>query len=77
MSTVQIVGILLLVGGVLALTLGGFTYTKEKHNVDLGPIEFDVEEKETVNIPLWAGIAAVAVGAALIVSDRKGRWGSA
>jgi len=77
MSPVQIVGILLLVAGVLALTLGGFTYTKEKHDVDLGPIEIDVEEKETVNIPLWAGIAAVAVGAALIVSDRKGRWGSA
>jgi hypothetical protein len=77
MSTAQIAGILILIAGILALTVGSFTYTKDRHDVDLGPLEFDVEERETVDIPMWAGIAAITVGLTLLVSARRGRWGSA
>lgn len=57
---------LLLAAGVLALAYGGFTYTKETHKTKLGPIEFAVKEKETVNVPVWAGVAAIVVGGALL-----------
>jgi len=63
-------GLVLLVLGVLALVYGGFSYTREKGDAKIGPIEIEVTEKERVNVPLWAGIAAVAVGGALVV--RKG-----
>jgi hypothetical protein len=66
MSSLRVVALALLVVGVLGLVYGGFSYTKEKHDVKLGPVEFAVKEKERVNIPLWAGIAAVAVGGVLL-----------
>jgi drug/metabolite transporter (DMT)-like permease len=71
MSAQKIVGILLLAAGILALVYGGFSYTKETHEAQLGPLELSVEEKERVNFPVWAGAAAVVAGALLLVLDRK------
>jgi hypothetical protein len=71
MNTTKIIGILLLVGGVLGLALGGFSVTKETHKANIGPISMSVEEKQTVNIPLWASIAALVAGAAVLVAGGK------
>lgn len=71
MSGRQILGLLLIIGGILGLIYGGFSYTEEKHGVDLGPVELKVTEKERVNIPLWAGVLAVGAGAALLLVDRR------
>ena len=71
MSAQKIVGILLLAAGILALVYGGFSYTKETHEAQLGPLELSVEEKERVNVPVWAGAVAVVAGALLLVLDRK------
>lgn len=61
-----VVGIALLVLGVLALVYGGFSYTEETHDAQLGPIELEVSEKERVNVPQWLGITAIVVGGALL-----------
>jgi uncharacterized membrane protein len=61
------VAIALIVAGILALAYGGFSYTKETHEVKLGPIQFSVQEKERVNIPLWAGVGAIVIGGLLLV----------
>lgn len=71
MSGVKILGILLIAAGILALVYGGFSYTKETHEARLGPLELAVEEKERVNVPVWAGAGAVVVGALLLVVGRK------
>jgi hypothetical protein len=71
MTPTKIIGILLLVGGLLGLVLGGFSFTKETHKASLGPISMSVEEKQTVNIPLWASIAALVAGAAVLVVGSK------
>ncbi len=71
MGVGKIVGLVLIIGGVLALVYGGFTYTKATHRADVGPIHFAVDEKEHVNVPLWAGVAAVVAGAALVLAARK------
>ncbi len=62
----KLAGLVLLVLGVLALVYGGFSYRKEKGDAKIGPIKIEVTEKERVNVPLWAGVAAVAVGGALL-----------
>jgi hypothetical protein len=67
MNPGKIVAIVLIAAGMLALVYGGFTYTKETHGGKLGPIEFSVKEKQTVNIPLWAGVSAIVIGGALLV----------
>jgi len=72
MNPKQIVALLLIVGGVLALAYRGFSYTKETHEAKIGPIELQVKEKEYVNLPMWLGVGAVVVGAALLVTGKKG-----
>ncbi|HVR42103.1 MAG TPA: hypothetical protein VMS56_01555 [Thermoanaerobaculia bacterium] len=70
MNVLKVVGILLIVAGTLALLYGGFTYTKDTHEADLGPIEFSVKEKERVNVPVWAGAGAIIVGVVLLFVKR-------
>ena len=67
MNTVKIAAIVLIVAGVLGLGYGSFSYTKQTHDVKLGPVEMSVQEKETVNVPVWAGVGAIAIGAALLL----------
>jgi len=73
MNGTKMLGIALIVAGVLGLVYGGFSYTKDTTALKLGPIELNVKEKESVNIPLWAGIAAIVAGGALLALGGKGR----
>ena len=67
MNSVKIAAILLIVAGVLGLVYGSFSYTRESHETKLGPIELSVKEKQTVNIPVWAGVGAIAIGSVLLL----------
>ena len=67
----KLVGLILIVGGALALAFGGFSYTKDSSAVKIGPVELSVKEKQTVNVPLWAGLAAVVGGGLLIAFGKK------
>lgn len=73
MNIVRIVAILLIIGGALGLVYGGFSYTKETHEADLGPLQLSVDEKEHVSVPIWAGIGLITVGGILLVVGWKGR----
>ena len=66
MNPVKILAIALIIAGALGLMYGGFTYTKDTHEARIGPIVLSVTDKETVNIPIWAGIAALASGLVLL-----------
>jgi len=73
MNAMKLLGIVLLVGGILGLIYGGFTYTKETHETKIGPITLSVKDRETINVPIWAGVGAIVVGGLLLVSGtRKG-----
>jgi multidrug transporter EmrE-like cation transporter len=71
MSGAKIAAIVLIVAGILGLAYGSFTYTKESHNAKLGPLEFSIKDKETVNVPVWAGVGAIVAGVVLLVARRK------
>src|SRR6187399_2579308 len=71
MSSTKIIAIVLIVAGVLGLAYGKFTYTKETHDAKVGPIELSVKDKETVNIPMWAGIGAIVVGAGVLLAGGR------
>ncbi len=71
MNATRIVGIVLIVAGIAALALGGFSFTKETHQAKLGPLEFSIKEKQSVNVPIWASVAAIVVGGALVVFGGK------
>ena len=67
MNAIKITAIVLIVAGVLGLGYGSFSYTKQTHDIKMGPIELSVQEKETVNVPVWAGVGAIAIGTALLL----------
>lgn len=71
MNPVKTIGALLIVAGVLGLAFGGFSFTKETQQAKIGPLELSIKEKETIDIPLWASIAAIVAGAGLIFIGGK------
>lgn len=72
MSALKIVAILLIAAGIIGLVYGGITYTKTTHDAKLGPLEVSIKDKETVNVPVWAGVGAIVAGGALLLVRRKG-----
>jgi TRAP-type C4-dicarboxylate transport system permease small subunit len=73
MNTTKILGIVLIAAGALGLIYGGFTYTKDTHEAKIGPLTLSVTEKETINVPIWAGVGAIVVGGLLLVFGSRGR----
>lgn len=71
MEAQKIVAILFIVAGALGLGYGGFSYTKETHQADLGPLHLSVDEKKRVNVPIWAGVGAILLGGFLLVIGKK------
>jgi hypothetical protein len=71
MSGLRIVALILIIAGVVGLAMGSISYTKTTHEAKVGPFDFSVKEKKTVNVPLWAGIAAILAGAAMLVVPKR------
>jgi len=63
--------IVLIIAGLLGLAYGSFSYTKETHEAKIGPVEIAVKDKETVNIPIWAGVGAIVIGGLLLMVRNK------
>lgn len=71
MDAFKILALILIIGGALGLIYGGFSYTSETHSTDIGPLRLEMQEKERVNIPLWAGLGALIGGGLLLVAPRR------
>ena len=58
---------MLVVVGLVSLVMGGFSWTREKTVIDLGPIEATARERETLPIPPIVGGLILAAGVVLLV----------
>jgi Na+/H+ antiporter NhaC len=67
----KMLGLALILAGALGIAYGGFSYTKDTTAVKLGPLELTLKETQSVNVPLWAGVSAMVLGAALFVLGSK------
>ncbi len=72
MNALRLGAILLIVVGTLGLVYGKFSYNRDTQNTSIGPIELSVSERRTVNVPVWAGVGAIVLGAVLLLARRKG-----
>lgn len=63
------IGVILVIAGAVVVAMGGMPYTKNRNEVQVGPVKVAAEERGLV--PPIAGIAALIVGGVLIVSGRK------
>jgi multidrug transporter EmrE-like cation transporter len=73
MNASRIIGIVLVVAGALGLAYGSFSYTKDTHTAKIGPLQLSVKEKETINVPVWAGVAAIVAGGFLLLAGSRKR----
>jgi multidrug transporter EmrE-like cation transporter len=73
MNAVKIAAMVLIVAGILGLAYGSFSYTKETHEAKLGPIELSVKDRQTVNVPVWAGVGAIVIGGVILLFGSKTR----
>ena len=71
MNALKMAAVVLIAAGVLGLVYGSFSYTKDTHEAKLGPLELSVKDKETVNIPVWAGVGAIVIGGGLLLVGGK------
>jgi len=72
MNLKPLAGLALIALGAASLAWPELSYTKESHDAKLGPLEFSLKQKETVRIPTWAGLTAVAAGALLVWRRKQG-----
>jgi hypothetical protein len=73
MNSTKLLAIVLIVAGVLSLAYGGFSYTRDTHEAKIGPLEMTIQDKRRVNVPMWAGVAVLLAGGALLTFGARGR----
>jgi len=71
MNSIKMAAIALIVAGALGLAYGSFSFTKETHEAKVGPLSLSVQEKQTVNIPVWLGVGSILLGGALLLFGSK------
>lgn len=71
MNQIRVIAIIAIALGVAGLAYGGFTYTKDTHETQIGPIELTVKDQRTVNVPIWAGVGAIVIGVGLLLAPPK------
>lgn len=72
LKAATIVGILLIVLGVIGFVAGGFSYTHEKKDVNMGPLQIQHKQTRTVPLsPILSGVALVGGIGLVLVGARK------
>jgi hypothetical protein len=71
MQPIKGLAMALIVVGAAALAFGGFSYTRDTHSMQMGPISMTVQDRRSVNVPIWAGVCAIVVGAGLLFVPRS------
>lgn len=73
MNPMKISGIVLIVLGLAGFFTGGFSFTRETTKAQIGPLQLNVKEQQSVGIPEWLSIGAVALGGILLVMGFRKR----
>ena len=71
MGRTRIAAIAFVTAGVLALAYGGFTYTEDTHEANIGSMHLSIDDKRHVNIPAWAGVGMLLVGGLIFAGGLK------
>jgi uncharacterized membrane protein YidH (DUF202 family) len=73
MKAATIVGVLLIVLGIAGFAMGGISFTHEKKDVDLGPIQVEHKQKSTLPISPILSVISLVAGVGLVVVGVRGR----
>jgi hypothetical protein len=71
MTAMRIVGIILVLLGIAGFFTGGFSFTKDTTQAQLGPLKLQVQEQKSVDIPTWLSLGAIVLGGVLLVASLR------
>jgi drug/metabolite transporter (DMT)-like permease len=71
MDKMRTLAVVLAVAGILALAYGGFSYTEDTHEANIGSMHMSIDETRHVNIPVWAGVGMLLVGGLVFATGLK------
>jgi hypothetical protein len=71
MTAMRIVGIILVLLGIAGFFTGGFSFTKDTTQAQLGPLKLQVQERKSVDIPTWLSLGAIVLGGVLLVASLR------
>ena len=67
MKVATIVGVILIILGVIGFSMGGVSFTHEKKDVDLGPVQVSHQQKQTIPISPILSTVSIIAGVGLVV----------
>jgi uncharacterized membrane protein len=70
-STINLIGILLIIMGIVTLAYQGFTYTKHEQIAQIGDVQITADTQKTVYFPPLLGGLSLAAGIILVVIGRR------
>lgn len=73
MKAATVVGILLIVVGIAGFALGGFSFTREKKDIDLGPVQVSHKQTKTIPISPILSTLSLIVGAGLVAVSARSK----
>jgi hypothetical protein len=73
MKAATIVGIVLIIVAIAGFAMGGISFTHEKKDVDLGPIQVSHEQKKTLPISPILSVLSLVAGVGLVVVGVRSR----
>ncbi|GLX79467.1 hypothetical protein tinsulaeT_28070 [Thalassotalea insulae] len=71
MSLQKIIATMLIIMGIIGLAYGGFSYTSDVHQADIGSLHMSLSETQDINIPIWAGVTFIIAGGVLLLLPKK------
>jgi hypothetical protein len=73
MKVAAVVGILLIVLGIVGFAVGGISFTHQKKDVDLGPLQVSHNKTETMPISPILSVISLVAGVGLVVVGVKSK----
>lgn len=73
MKAATIVGVVLILIGIIGFAMGGFSFTHEKQDAKIGPLQVEHQQKESVPIPPILSAVALLGGVGLVVVGARGK----
>jgi len=72
MKAATLVGIVLIILGIAGFAMGGVSFTHEKKDVDLGPVQLSHKKTDTLPIsPILSALALVGGIGLVVVGSKK------
>ena len=70
-ATLNLLGILLIIFGIITLGYQGFTYTKKEKIAEIGDVQISANQEKTIYFPPIVGGISLVVGVIIVLMGKR------